>query len=219
MGSFRGMSIQLSLTPGSALALSLAMALLAAVPSTSVLFVVARAGVGGFRQGLFAAVGIVAGDIVHLLAAVLGGVLLVKVTGAWWSLLYWIGGAYMFSLAWGFKGAHPAREEGPPGGRVGSHWASFMGGLLITLGDQKAVFFYLGFLPGFVDLTSVSKADIVVMVMITAVSVGGVKAAYAALASKAPGVLGQQWGRWTHRAARVLLATAGLLLWAKALGA
>jgi len=218
MGPHRGMSTQLTITPGSAVALAIAMAVLAALPSTSVFFIVGRAGTGGSRHGLVAALGIVAGDIVHLLVALLGGGILVKAMGPWWSMFYWIAGAYLFALTWGLKGAQLAAVGGPSRSAGGSQWASFLGGLFITLGDQKAIFFYLGFLPGFVDLTRVSKVDIVAMVVITTLSVGGVKAAYAVLASEAPRRLGEWWVRWTYRVARVMLVAAGLLIWARALG-
>lgn len=123
----------------------------------------------------------------------------------------------MFVLAWSFKSAERSAEDLTAKRPTATGWASFLAGLVITLGDQKAIFFYLGFLPGFLDLTSVTKADIVVLILITGVSVGGVKFAYAALASKARVVLEPRWGRWMYRVAGALLALAGVLLWAKAL--
>ena len=34
-----------------------------------------------------------------------------------------------------------------------------MAGLLVTLADQKAILFYLGFLPAFMDLDAITPAD------------------------------------------------------------
>lgn len=62
-------------------AMSVAMALLAAVPSVSVATVVARAASAGFTHGALVALGIVAGDILFILAAIFGLVLLAEALG------------------------------------------------------------------------------------------------------------------------------------------
>ena len=67
-----------------------------------------------------------------------------------------------------------------------STWtSSFLSGLLITLGDQKAIFFYLGFFPAFLDLSAITPLDTLIIIAIAAVSVGGAKLFYAALADRA----------------------------------
>ena len=39
-------------------------------------------------------------------------------------------------------------------------WAGFVAGLVVILGNPKAILFYMGVLPGFFDLTQVTWADI-----------------------------------------------------------
>ena len=56
--------METSLTPGALLALTGAMALLAAVPGVSVAAVLARSAAGGLRHGLAATAGIAAADAV-----------------------------------------------------------------------------------------------------------------------------------------------------------
>jgi len=46
---------------------------------------------------------------------------------------------------------------------------------MITLGDQKAILFYLGFFPAFLDLKAISALDAVIVLAITVVTVGGAK--------------------------------------------
>jgi threonine/homoserine/homoserine lactone efflux protein len=75
-----------------------------------------------------------------------------------------------------------------------SRLSSFVAGLLITLGDQKAVLFYLGFLPAFLDLSVFTTSDIVLVVAVTVVAVGGVKLAYAYAAEQAGHVFGGKLG-------------------------
>jgi threonine/homoserine/homoserine lactone efflux protein len=53
------------------------------------------------------------------------------------------------------------------------------------LGDQKAILFYLGILPAFLDLTAVSVLDAGLIVAIAAVAVAGPKLVYAYLAARA----------------------------------
>jgi len=53
---------------------------------------------------------------------------------------------------------------------------------MITLGDQKAILFYLGFFPAFLDLVAMSALDTAVILLVTTVAVGGVKLAYAGMA-------------------------------------
>ncbi len=64
-----------------------------------------------------------------------------------------------------------------------------MTGRLFTLGDQKAILFYPGFLPAFLNISILTLPDIAVILRITIVAVGGVKLAYAYAAGKAGQVL------------------------------
>ena len=60
-----------------------------------------------------------------------------------------------------------------------------MTGLLITLGDQKAILFYLGFFPAFLDLSEMTPADTLIIIIIATLGVGGAKLVYAFLADRA----------------------------------
>lgn len=79
-------------------AMSGALALLAAVPSVSVAAVVARAASAGFAHGALAALGIVAGDILFILAAIFGLVLLTEALGDVFAWVRLLGGAYLLWL-------------------------------------------------------------------------------------------------------------------------
>jgi threonine/homoserine/homoserine lactone efflux protein len=46
-------------------------------------------------------------------------------------------------------------------------WAGFFAGLAAILGNPKAILFYMGVLPGFFDLSRVTAADIAVIVLIS----------------------------------------------------
>lgn len=179
------MGAELTLSVGDTMALALAMALLAAVPSTSVLAVVARASSAGVVHGAAMALGVVMGDIVFLAIALVGLVVLMEAIGPWFLVLRVAAAAYLLLLAvqlWRSAGRATTVRDRPV--RTSSVAGSFASGLLITLADQKAVFFYLGFLPAFVSLQRITSADVAVLITTTLVAVGGVKLTYVVLADR-----------------------------------
>lgn len=165
------------------------MILLALMPSVSVLAVSARAAAFGFSHGLFTALGVVAGDIVFILIAVYGLVFVAELMGAQFRLVQLVGGCYLIWLGvslWRVE----ARLRRAEAVRQSSWSSSFLTGLLITLGDQKAILFYLGFFPAFVDLARMTPADTLIIIAIAALGVGGAKLVYAWLADRASLLLG-----------------------------
>lgn len=173
-----------SLTFGSLTALFGAMTVLAFIPSVSVLVVSARSAASGFIHGVFTALGIVVGDIVFIILAIYGLSVLAELMGSRFSLVKYLGGAYLIWLGitlWSSKsGTEKIENNIEP-----SLLSSFLAGLLITLGDQKAILFYLGFFPAFIDLSSVTLADTSIIILIATLAVGGAKLVYAFLADRA----------------------------------
>ena len=158
--------------------------MLAVIPSVSVLAVSARAAAFGFSHGLFTALGIVAGDVIFILVAVYGLVFVADAMGEQFRLIQYIGGAYLIWLGISLWRADArARKSEKP--RHSSRSSSFLTGLLITLGDQKAILFYLGFFPAFIDLSRMTPIDTLLIILIATVAVGGAKLVYAWLADRA----------------------------------
>lgn len=81
------------------LALISVMAVLAAVPSASVLAVTAKSASSGFWQGALTAVGIILGDVIFILLAVFGLALLVDAMGAAFILVKYAGASTCCGLA------------------------------------------------------------------------------------------------------------------------
>jgi len=192
-----------------------AMAALAAVPSVSVLVVSARSATSGFVHGVFTAAGIVVGDLLFILLAVFGLALLVEAMGSMFFLVKYMSGAY---LIWLGTVLWRARENITEiSDTTGSSLrSSFMTGLFITLGDQKAVLFYLGFLPAFVDPAKMSHADVGVVMAITVLAVGGVKVAYAYAADRAGATFGVRVGKTINILAAWIMIAAGAFIIAMA---
>jgi len=203
------------LTPTNLLALFGAMAVLAAVPSVSVFAVTARAAALGFAHGLYTTLGIVAGDIIFILVAVLGLAALAETMGGWFFLVRYAGGVYLVFIGivlWRSKAADCPRDGSTT---VERGVASFLAGLFITLGDQKAILFYLGFFPAFVDLASLSILDVGLVILTATITLVGVKLIYAWLAARAGLRLGPQAGRWMNRLAGGVMIIVGVCLFFK----
>jgi threonine/homoserine/homoserine lactone efflux protein len=123
-----------------------------------------------------------------------------------------LGGVYLIWLALRLWRAAPALASRTGDGPRPALRASFATGLLITLGDQKAILFYLGFLPAFVDLRSLDGVGIAQIALVAILAVGGVKLAYAVAADRAAFWLGARGGLWLQRLAAVLIFALGLFL-------
>jgi threonine/homoserine/homoserine lactone efflux protein len=200
-----------SLTLSTSATLFGVMLVLALVPSLSVITVSARSAAFGFVHGASTAMGVVVGDIVFILIAILGLAAIAESMEGLLLMLKYSGGAYLIWLGiqlWRSKPELQAVENGT----AESIASSFMAGLLLTLGDQKAILFYLFFFPAFVDLSKISLLDATIIVTIATVSVGGAKLGYAFVADKASLLPNPE----VHQAMRVVAAfvmvSVGLLL-------
>lgn len=192
-------------------ALFAAMAVLAAVPSVSVLTVTARAASLGFVHGAFTALGVVAGDLLFILLALFGLALLVEALDGLFGLVRLLGGACLIGLGVALWRSGTGRAAGAQA--VGASLpASFLTGLLVTLADQKAVLFYFGLLPAFVSLDALTRLDVAAVSATAILAVGGVKLGYAYAAHRAGLLIGAGAGRAMNRAAAGLLFATGLFV-------
>ena len=172
------------MTLGSSVTLFGAMVVLALVPSISVLAVTTRSAASGFIHGVSTTAGIVVGDVFFIILAIFGLSVLAEALGSLFVLVNYLGGTYLIWLGITLWRSRPkAVEEG--GVSESSLWSSFLAGLFITLGDQKAILFYLVFFPAFVDLSTLSGLDAGIIILIAIIAVGGVKLAYAFMADRA----------------------------------
>lgn len=176
-----------------AISLFLVMCALAALPSSSVALVVARSAIHDVKNGLAASAGIVAGDLIFMTMAILSMTALASQMGTFFVVIKYLAAAYLIWFGIGLIrsqiGKQPAGEpetiaSAKPASGRGTLAASFGAGLLLTLGDVKAIFFYASLLPTFLDLASLTATDIAIVSAITIVAVGMVKAIYAVAANR-----------------------------------
>lgn len=161
------------------------MFVLAAIPSTSVALVVTRSATLGVRNGIAVTAGIVLGDLVFIMLAILGLSIIAETMGTLFMVIKYLGALYL--LWFGFSllttqtktaiSVNKATEKG-------SLIASFLAGFFLTLGDVKAIIFYVSLFPTFIDLAELQTAEILMIMFITVASVGSVKFLYALSAVK-----------------------------------
>lgn len=164
---------------------------LAAIPSTSVALVVTRSATSGLCHGAAVSVGIVLGDILFALLAILGLTALAEFMGTLFLLIRYAAGLYLILLGVSLiksRNKNLASEYSPS---TGGLFASFLTGFLVTLGDIKAIFFYASLFPTFLELSTLSYSDIAWVLGVITVTVGGVKLTYAALAKKVANIAGR----------------------------
>ncbi len=203
------------MTLGSIIALFGAMAVLAFVPSVSVLAVSARSAASGFIHGVFTTMGIVVGDIVFIVVAIFGLSVLAEAMGSLFVVIKYLGGAYLVWLGirlWR-SGSQTAGNEGVV---ESSLLSSFLTGLSITLGDQKAILFYLGFLPAFLDLSEMTYVDTLIVIATAIVAVGGVKLGYAYVANRIGSLFGPKTNRVIGISAGGVMVAVGVYVMVKA---
>ncbi|MDI9243857.1 LysE family translocator [Marinobacter sp. CHS3-4] len=161
------------------------MALLAALPSSSVALVVARSATLGPANGIAVGIGIVLGDLLFIALAIAGLSAVAEVLGSFFVVVKMIGGLYLIWLGVKLMTANSAPLQAPfSSNQPKSLVTSLMAGFALTLGDIKAILFYASLFPVFIDLAAIDIRDILLIVAITIIAVGGVKVAYALLGAK-----------------------------------
>ncbi len=161
------------------------MVALASMPSASVVLVVTRSAMFGLANGLAVSVGIVIGDLVFIALAILGLSLVAEAMGGLFMVVKVLGGIYLMWLGFSLlKATNTTKITINNKRNKCSLVASFLAGFLLTLGDIKAIIFYASLLPVFVDLSAVQTPEILTIIFITILSVGGVKVIYAVFANK-----------------------------------
>jgi len=124
---------------------------------------IARAMAGGFHAAWPLAMGVVVGDVIWPLLAILGVTWILSVFADFMTVLRWV--ACLTFLVMGFliiKNRDKTIASDSRLTRPGM-WAGFLAGLAVILGNPKAILFYMGVLPGFFDLSALTWPDIAII--------------------------------------------------------
>jgi threonine/homoserine/homoserine lactone efflux protein len=148
---------------------ALGMAGLWAVPGPVWVALTARALSGGFAAAWPLAVGVALGDLIWPLAAILGLSWIHESYGDVLSVLRWVA-AVIFLVMGVLLIRKPATPPGTDSRMTKPGlWAGFSVGLAAVIGNPKAILFYMGALPGFFTLGTLTGVDIALIILISAV--------------------------------------------------
>jgi threonine/homoserine/homoserine lactone efflux protein len=209
--------------------------LLNLTPGPDVLYIITSGVKAGWRAGAVAALGITAGCFVHIAAAALGVSALVAASAAAFSVLKWLGAAYLVYVGWSMLGIR-RKASGPvdSGSESGSATNSidgdaflmrvrgqndlqkvFMKGFWTNVLNPKVALFFLAFLPQFISPAAEHKT-VTFLVLGLLFNFNGlwINFGYAALGafiSQRLAVM-QRGMQWLERVAGVLFIGFGLKL-------
>ena len=147
---------------------ALAMAGLWVIPGPVWVALTARALSGGMAGAWPLAVGVALGDLIWPFCAILGLSWVLSVYGDLLGLMRWIAAAVFIAMGV-LLIRKPAVTPGTDSRltRPGV-WAGFSVGVAAVIGNPKAILFYMGALPGFFDLGTLTTPDIIAIICISA---------------------------------------------------
>ncbi len=128
--------------------------LLGVTPGPDNLFVLVQSATQGRRVGAWVVVGLCLGLVVHTLAVAMGLAALFAASATAFTLLKFVGAAYLLYLAWGaWRAPVQALPGAADGAAAPAQPARRLGGrgLALNQTNPKVVFFFLAFLPQFVQ--------------------------------------------------------------------
>jgi threonine/homoserine/homoserine lactone efflux protein len=133
-----------------ALFVAAALALLL-VPGPAVIYVVARSVEGGRLTRFVTVLGIELGTLMHVVFAAVGLSAILVSSAAAFTLVKWLGAAYLIWLGLRQILGRDGGEEEVPSGGEGNRFRVFSQSVLVQILNPKVALFFLAFLPQFVD--------------------------------------------------------------------
>ena len=127
----------------------------------------ARAVSGGFHAAWPLAVGVAIGDAVWPILAILGVSWVVNEIAGIMIIMRYVAAAVLLTMGAVLMLKADVALSGDKRLTRPGMWAGFIAGVLVILGNPKAILFYMGVLPGFFDLTEVGAWDVLAIVVVS----------------------------------------------------
>lgn len=125
--------------------------LLALAPGPDNLFVLVQSALHGRKAGLCVVLGLCTGLVVHTTAVALGLAALFAASSTAFTVVKYLGAAYLAYLAWQVLRAPAGLAEAAADNQASSPGRMYVRGILMNLTNPKVVLFFLAFLPQFVQ--------------------------------------------------------------------
>lgn len=160
------------------------MIILAIVPGPAVFAIIARSFSSGKLQAFYMTVGIVLGDYLFIVLALFGLAALAEVMGTAFFIIKYLSAAYLIWLGVQLLRTK-AKSIDIEASKDSSLISNLLTGLFITLGNPKAIMFYVGFFPAFINVNEVTFYDTSLIMLAATLAFGSVNMCYSLLAVKA----------------------------------
>ena len=167
------------------LAFTTGMVILSASPGPGVFSTLAEALSNGFKSSMYFLTGLIIGDIFFLLLAVFGLSFISVALGEFFIIVKIIGGAYLIYLGIKMWKNSKFNLNINKSKSTKTKFQKMLAGLLVTLGNPKAIIFYASLLPTIIDLKNIKMIETITIVLIVAVVSYAVIGTYSYLAVKA----------------------------------
>lgn len=141
----------------------------------------------GIKAAPAQALGIYTGDLVWYTLAATGLAALANTFAEVFTVMKWLGAAYLLFLAWKMWRSEPRRLDAVADRGPMSQWTLFVSSLMVTLSNPKAIVFYLAVLPAIVDLRHLTFGDYAIGLALIAVILFAILGVYAVAAHAARG--------------------------------
>ncbi|MGO4394558.1 LysE family translocator [Variovorax sp. M-6] len=190
--------------------------LLNLTPGPDVLYIVSHSLRSGVRAGILAGFGITAGCFVHIVAAALGLSALMAASSTAFTVLKWVGAAYLLWVGVRMLCSRPSTTAPTPVAAGAADAKSvFLGGFWTNALNPKVALFFLAFVPQFIapgtDHKALSFFLLGVLFNFNAIFVNVAWALAAGWTARRVGVV-QRGMHWLQRGAGVLFIGFGLRL-------
>ncbi|WP_119462142.1 LysE family translocator [Rhodospirillaceae bacterium SYSU D60014] len=133
------------------LAFTAAAAIMVAIPGPTVMLVVSYALGEGRRSAWATVVGVALGDFTAMTLSLLGLGALLATSAALFTLLKWVGAAYLIYLGIRLWRAEPSVDQGGAGNGGRSHRSMMGHAFAVTALNPKSIVFFVAFLPQFIN--------------------------------------------------------------------
>jgi len=139
-------------------------------PGPAALAVTAEAASNGFKKSTFVILGIASANIVFFVLSATGIITLVLASHTLFSVIKWIGVAYLFYLGCSaiFSKSGPLSINASKKGNVKAYKV-FMRGFILEISNPKALLYFSALLPQFIDITQPIIPQLIVLCLITLV--------------------------------------------------
>jgi len=184
-----------------------------ATPGPAVIAIVARALGSGFRSVVPGSLGVLVGDLILMTLSALGLAMVAKTMGHWFLIVKIAGALYLLYLGYKYWTAEVSQDAVPQSAVQESFGRGFLAYLGLTLGNPKAIAFFVALLPVAVNPRELNLVGYLQLCAATFVLIPAITLGYAALAARLSRFVASRKARKRiNKGAGAVMAGAGALI-------